>query len=124
MTSKPTTEPPPTSAGSMLGSSWSGWGTDPPICYNTFSSQATHLMALYSQATDLQTRSTVWVSRNVVKDRPQLNSHRDDVLGRSMESDGLPAAELANLHTPFVGWQGPGHQFYCNPEAKRLTWVG
>jgi hypothetical protein len=29
MTSKPTTEPPPTSAGSMRVSSWSGWGTDP-----------------------------------------------------------------------------------------------
>jgi hypothetical protein len=81
-------------------------------------------MALFSQATDLKTRSTVWVSRNVAKGRPQLNSHRDDVIGRGMESDGLPAAELANLSTPFVGWQGPGHQQWCNPEAKRLTWVG
>ena len=61
-------------------------------------------MALFSQATDLQTRSTVWVSRNVVKGRPQLSSHRDDIIGRGMDSDGLPAAELANLHTPFVGW--------------------
>ena len=84
-------------------------------------------MALYSQASDLKTRQTVWVSRNVVKGRPQLNSHREDALGNSLSDagvDGLPAAELANLHTPFVGWQGPGHQFYCNPEAKRLTWVG
>ena len=81
-------------------------------------------MALYSQASDLTTRQTVWVGRNVVKGRPQLNSHRDDIIGRGMESDGLPAAELANLHTTFVGWQGPGHQFYCNHEAKRLTWVG
>ena len=81
-------------------------------------------MALFSQATDLQTRSTVWVSRNVAKGRPQLNSHREDIIGQGMESDGLPCAELANLHTPFVGWQGPGHQHWCNPEAKRLTWVG
>jgi hypothetical protein len=84
-------------------------------------------MALYSQASDLQTRSIVWVSRNVAKGRPQLNSHRDDAFGKSLSDagvDGLPAAELANLHTPFVGWQGPGHQHWCNPEAKRLTWVG
>lgn len=82
-------------------------------------------MALYNQASDLQTRQIVWVGRNVAKGRPQLNSHRDDSLGRSYTvSDGLPAAELANLHTPFVGWQGPGHQQWCNPEAKRLTWVG
>ena len=81
-------------------------------------------MALFSQATDLQTRSIVWVTRNVAKGRPQLNSHRDDLLGRSMESDGLSAAEIANLSTPFVGWQGQGHQHWCNPEAKRLTWVG
>jgi hypothetical protein len=81
-------------------------------------------MALYSQATDLKTRQTVWVARNVVKGRPQLNSHREDSLGRSMDCDGLTAAELSNLHTPFVGWQGPGHQHWCNPEAQRLSWVG
>ena len=104
---------------------WIGYRVSDPIpCYDSLSSKATHLMALFSQASDLKTRSTVWVSRNVAKGRPQLNSHRDDVLGRSMESDGLPAAELADLSTPFVGWQGPGHQHWCNPEAKRLTWVG
>ena len=81
-------------------------------------------MALFSQATDLQTRSIVWVSRNVTKGRPQLNSHREDIIGQGMESDGLSAAEIANLSTPFVGWQGPGNQYWCNPEAKRLTWVG
>ena len=84
-------------------------------------------MALFSPATDLQTRSIVWVSRNVAKGRPQLNSHREDALGNSLSDagvDGLPCAEVANLSTPFVGWQGPGHQFYCNPEAKRLTWLG
>ena len=84
-------------------------------------------MALYSQASDLKTRQTVWVSRNVTKGRPQLNSHREDAFGKSLSDagvDGLSAVELANLHTPFVGWQGPGHQHWCNPEAKRLTWVG
>jgi hypothetical protein len=78
-------------------------------------------MAIYSQATDLQTRSTVWVSRNVAKGRPQLNSHRDDIIGRGMDSDGLPAAELADLHTPWQGWTGTGHRYYCNPEAKRIS---
>jgi hypothetical protein len=66
-------------------------------------------MALYSMATDLTTRQTVWVSRNVVKGRPQLNSHRDDNLGRSLAAagvDGLTAAELAGLHTDYVGKQG------------------
>ena len=81
-------------------------------------------MALFSQATDLATNQTVWVTTNVVKGLPQLNSHRGDTIGRGMESDGLPAAELANLYTPFVGWQGPGHQHCCNPEAKRLSWNG
>jgi len=63
-------------------------------------------MALYSMATDTATRQTVWVSTNVVKGRPQLNSHRDDRLGRSLAVegvDGLTAAELAGLHTDYVG---------------------
>jgi hypothetical protein len=63
-------------------------------------------MALYSMATDLQTRQTVWVSTNVVKGRPQLNSHRDDRLGRSLAQsgiDGLSAADLAGLHTDYQG---------------------
>ena len=88
-------------------------------------------MALYSQASDLQTRSTVWVGTKVsnlpkfngteweVKHGHQANSHT-----RGWENDGLSAVELADLHTPFVGWQGPGHQHWCNPEAKRLTWLG
>jgi hypothetical protein len=66
-------------------------------------------MALYSMATDLTTRQTVWVSRNVVKGRPQLNSHRDDNVGRSLAAagvDGLPAFELAGLLTDYVGKQG------------------
>ena len=63
-------------------------------------------MAIYSQATDLATKQTIWVSRNVVKNRPQLNSHREDVFGKSLqlaEIDGFSAAELANLHTPYNG---------------------
>ena len=63
-------------------------------------------MALYSQASDLKTRQTVWVSRNVVKGRPQLNSHRDDNVGRSLAAagvDGLPAFELAGLHHNYQG---------------------
>ncbi len=63
-------------------------------------------MALYSQATDLQTRQTVWVSTNVVKSRPQLNSHRSDRLGQSLAAagiDGYQAWELAGMHTDYQG---------------------
>jgi hypothetical protein len=63
-------------------------------------------MAIYSQATDLTTKQTIWVSRNVVKNRPQLNSHREDVFGKSLQRagvDGFSAAELANLHTSYNG---------------------
>lgn len=65
-------------------------------------------MALYNIATDLTTRQTVWVSTNVVKGRPQLNSHRDDRAGRCLATegiDGLSAADLAGLHTDYVGPQ-------------------
>ena len=57
-------------------------------------------MALLSMATDLQTRQTVWVTTNVVKNRPQLNSHRQDRLGSSLASagiDGYNSAEMAGL---------------------------
>ena len=63
-------------------------------------------MALYNCASDLKTRQTVWISTHVVKGRPQLNSHRDDTFGRSLASgeiDGFSAAELAGLHTDYVG---------------------
>jgi hypothetical protein len=63
-------------------------------------------MALYSQATDLTTKQTIWVSRNVVKNRPQLNSHREGAFGNSFKDagvDGFSAAELANLHTSYNG---------------------
>ena len=63
-------------------------------------------MALYNQATDLQTRQTVWVMTNVVKGRPQLNSHREGTAGRSLAAsgvDGLPAWEWATMHTNYRG---------------------
>ena len=67
-------------------------------------------MAIWNQATDLATKQTIWVSTNIVKNRPQLNSHRDDDFGRCYQRegiDGYSAAELADLHTEYVGndWQ-------------------
>ena len=62
-------------------------------------------MALYNIASDLNTRETIWVSTNVAKGRPQLNSHRDDEFGRCYKRDGIdgfPAWELAGLHTNYV----------------------
>ena len=73
-----------------------------------------NLMALYNQASDLQTRQTVWVGTKVsnlpkfngteweVKQGHQANSHT-----RGWQDDGLPAAELADLHTSWQGWTGP-----------------
>jgi hypothetical protein len=58
-------------------------------------------MALYSMATDLNTKETIWVSTNVVKGRPQLNSHRSEAYARD-GIDGFPAWELAGLHTDYV----------------------
>lgn len=58
-------------------------------------------MALYNQASDLKTRQTVWISTNVLKGRPQLNSHRPGRGGESLAAagiDGFPAWELAGLH--------------------------
>ena len=73
-------------------------------------------MALYNIASDLHTRETIWVSRNVVKGRPQLNSHREDDFGRCYQRegiDGFPAWELAGLHTNSVGndWQSKHVEF-------------
>jgi len=59
-------------------------------------------MALYNIATDLATRQTVWVSTNVVKGRPQLNSHSSAAYARD-GIDGFCAAELAGLHTDYRG---------------------
>ena len=73
-------------------------------------------MALYNQASDLQTRQTVWIGTNVKAGRGQANSHT-----RGWQDDGLPAAELADLHTDWQGWVGPGHRYQCNPEAPRTS---
>ena len=73
-------------------------------------------MALYTQASDLQTRQTIWVATNVVKGRDQANSH-----SRGWEFDGLPSAELADLHTNYQGWTGPGNRYWCNPGAPRKS---
>lgn len=59
-------------------------------------------MALYSQATDLQTRRTIWVAQNVIKRRPQLNSHNSDCYKRD-GIDGFEAYDLAGLHTDYRG---------------------
>jgi hypothetical protein len=63
-------------------------------------------MALWNIATDLQTRETIWVSTNVVKGRPQLNSHSSECYQRE-GIDGYPAWDLAGLHTDYTGndWQ-------------------
>ena len=73
-------------------------------------------MAIYNIASDLNTRETIWVSRNVVKGRPQLNSHREDDFGRCYQRegiDGFPARELADLATPYTGndWQSKHVEF-------------
>ena len=87
-------------------------------------------MALYNQASDLVTRQTVWIGTKVSNlpkwngtelveaGRGQANSHT-----REWQNDGLPAAELADMHTSWQGWSGPSHRYYCNPEAKRLSFA-
>jgi len=63
-------------------------------------------MAIWSQATDLKTRNTIWISQNVVAGRRQLNSHTSDCYARD-EIDGFEAYDLAGLHTDYTGnnWQ-------------------
>lgn len=60
---------------------------------------------IYSAATDLQTRRIVWVG-----------SKRD-----GNQVPALSAAELSNLATNYKGWQGPGHKYWHNPEAKNIS---
>ncbi len=55
-------------------------------------------MALFSQASDIKTRQTVWVGTNVVKGNSQANSHT-----RKWDYDGLSAVELSYLHTDYHG---------------------
>jgi hypothetical protein len=76
-------------------------------------------MALFNIASDLKTRQTIWVSTNVAKGMGQANSHTRKWKG--WDGDGLPAAELADLHTDWQGWTGPGNRYWCNPEAPRKS---
>jgi hypothetical protein len=75
-------------------------------------------MALYNIASDIQTRQTVWIGTNVKSGRGQANSHT-----RGWDRDGLPAAELADLHTDWQGWSGPGNRYRCDPKAGRLSFA-
>ena len=56
-------------------------------------------MAIYSACSDLSTRKLRWAS-----------------------NDGTvqTAAAVAVKASNYQGWQGPGHRYYCNPEAPRL----
>lgn len=69
-------------------------------------------MAVYSQATDLNTRQTIWVAQNVVKQRPQLNSHTSECYARD-GIDGFTALEIAGMSTPYAGndWQAKYMKF-------------
>jgi hypothetical protein len=69
-------------------------------------------MAVYSPATDIQTRRIVWVGSKV-KCGTQIKHKGEPV--------ALSAAELSNLSTDYEGWQGPGHKYWHNPEAKRIS---
>ena len=73
-------------------------------------------MAIWNMASSLETRETIWVSRNIVKGRAQLNSHRDDDFGRCYARDGIDgytAAELGHLHSYYNGndWQSKYMEF-------------
>jgi hypothetical protein len=63
-------------------------------------------MAIFNMATDLQTRELIWVSTNIVKQRPQLNSHRSECYARE-GIDGFNSVEMAGMHTDYSGndWQ-------------------
>ena len=69
-------------------------------------------MAVFSQASDINTRERIWVAQNVVAGRKQLNSHTSDCYNRA-QIDGYSAAELAGLHTDYVGndWQSKHVKF-------------
>lgn len=69
-------------------------------------------MALFSMATDLNTRQTIWVATNVIKGRPQLNSHHSECYARE-QIDGFNSVEMAGMHTPYNGndWEGKHVKF-------------
>jgi len=74
-------------------------------------------MALYSMASDLQTQQIVWVGTNVKSGRNQANSHT-----RGWQDDGLPSAELADMHTSWQGWtDSSSNRYWCNPDAARIS---
>ena len=69
-------------------------------------------MAIWNQASSLETRETIWVSTNVVKNRPQLNSHRSECYARE-GIDGFSALEIAGMHTEYIGndWESKHVEF-------------
>ncbi len=83
-------------------------------------------MAIYSQATDLSTRQTVWITQSRNQDRPQLNSHRVGRFANSLAEagiDGLSAAEISNLSTSYEGWQHTANRYWCNPEVEKISFT-
>jgi hypothetical protein len=69
-------------------------------------------MAIFNIATDLQTRELIWVATNIVKQRPQLNSHRSECYARD-GIDGFNSVEMAGMHTDYSGndWQAKHMEF-------------
>jgi len=97
-----------------------------------YQTNQTNQMALYSQATDLSTRQTVWITQSRNQDRPQLNSHQGGHLNFNYHTtnslaeagiDGLPAAEIAYLCTSYEGWQHTSNRYWCNPEVKSISFT-
>ena len=60
---------------------------------------------MFNAASDIHTRQIIWVARKV--GQQQRNSHT--------------RADWAGLHTSYAGWQGPGHRYWCNPEAENRS---
>jgi hypothetical protein len=69
-------------------------------------------MAIFNIATDLQTRELIWVATNIVKQRPQLNSHRSECYARD-GIDGFNSVEMAGMYTDYSGndWQAKHMEF-------------
>jgi len=61
---------------------------------------------MFNLASSLETRNIVYIATNVMKGRPQLNSHSSDCYQRD-GLDGLEAWDLAGLYTDYTGnnWQ-------------------
>jgi hypothetical protein len=69
-------------------------------------------MAIFNQASSLETRELIWVATNIAKKRPQLNSHRSECYARE-GIDGFNSVEMASLHTEYVGneWEAKYVEF-------------